>query len=64
MKKCIILFFFSSLHPPFLCHSLWEGSIYYINGKKRRGELGWRKRVVIESKKATGSFTCQVKNVG
>lgn len=61
MKKCIILFFFQS-HPSFLCHSLWEWSIYYINGKKRRTPL--EEEVVIEIKKATGSFTCQVKSVG
>lgn len=31
--------------------------------KKKGGERS-RTQLVIESKKATGSFTCQVKNVG
>lgn len=38
---------FCSLSPSFsLCHSLWERSIYYINGENRK-KLSWRKTVVI-----------------
>lgn len=55
MKKCIILFFFQSPSSPTLplplppsshCHSLWEWSIYYINGgrggEEREGVGGAR----------------------
>lgn len=63
MKKCIILFFFQS--PPLLSLPLTVGVEYLLHKRqKEERRTQQEEEVVIESKKAKGSFTCQVKNVG
>ena len=63
MKKYIILFFFQS--PSLLSLPLTVGVEYLLHKReKEERRTLLEEEVVIESKKATGSFTCQVKNVG
>lgn len=62
MKKYIILFFFQSPSP--LSLPLTVGMEYLLHKRWKKKERGTRleAEVVMESKKAVRSFTCQVEN--